>query len=63
VEPVRDIPVRSTVKFIKTLVCRFGVPKQIITDNVSQFTSGLFKSYYANLGMKIFYASIPRNNV
>ena len=64
VEPVRDIPARSAVKFIKGLVCRFGVPNCIITDNGSQFTSGLFKSYCANLGTKICYASVahPRSN-
>jgi hypothetical protein len=42
VEPVCTIPARSAVKFIRGLVCRFGVPNRIITDNGSQFTSGLF---------------------
>ena len=63
-EPVRDIPARSAVKFIKSLVCRFDILNRIITDNSSQFTSGLFKSYCANLGTKICYASVahPRSN-
>jgi hypothetical protein len=42
VEPVCTILARSAVKFIRGLVCRFGVPNRIITDNGSQFTSGLF---------------------
>jgi hypothetical protein len=42
VEPVRTILARSAVKFIRGLVCHFGVPNRIITDNGSQFTSGLF---------------------
>ncbi|KAM0856726.1 hypothetical protein ACQ4PT_048930 [Festuca glaucescens] len=65
VEPVRLIPARSAVKFIKGLVCRFGVPNRIITDNGSQFTSGLFKAYYASIGTKICYPSEahPRSNV
>jgi hypothetical protein len=42
VEPVCTIPARSAVKFIRGLVCRFGVPNHIITDNGNQFTSGLF---------------------
>lgn len=50
VEAVRTIPAGSVVKFIKGLVSRFGVPNRIITDNGSQFTSNLFKTYYANLG-------------
>ena len=35
VETVRTIPAGYTVKFIKGLVSRFGVPKRIITDNGS----------------------------
>ena len=50
VEAVRTIPAGSAVKFIKGLVSRFKVPNCIITDNGSQFTSNLFKTYCANLG-------------
>ena len=64
VEGVRTIPARSVVKFIKGLVCCFGVPNCIITDNGAQFTSGLFKSYCEGLGIQICYASVahPRSN-
>ena len=64
VEAVRTIPAGSAVKFIKGIVSRFGVPNRIITDNGSQFTSNLFKTYRANLGMQICYASVahPRSN-
>jgi transposase InsO family protein len=64
VEAVRTIPARSAVKFIKGLVCHFGVPNHIITDNSSQFTSGLFKTYCADIGTKICYASVahPESN-
>ena len=43
---------------------RFGVPNRIITDNGSQFTSNLLKTYCANLGTRICYASVahPRSN-
>ncbi|XP_073360212.1 uncharacterized protein [Aegilops tauschii subsp. strangulata] len=58
VEPVHTIPAGSVVKFINALMSRFGVPNRIITDNGSQFTSGLFKSYCANLGTQIRYASV-----
>jgi hypothetical protein len=33
VEPVRTIPAKSAVQFIRGLVCCFGVPNRIITDN------------------------------
>jgi hypothetical protein len=32
---VYTIPARSAVKFIRGLVCRFGVPNRIINDNGS----------------------------
>ena len=47
---MRTIPAGSAVKFIKGLVSRFEVPNRIITDNGSQFTSNLFKTYCTNLG-------------
>ena len=58
VEAVRTIPAGSAVKFIKGIVSQFGVPNRIITDNGSQFTGNLFKTYCANLGTQICYASI-----
>ena len=48
-EAVRTIPAGSAVKFIKRLVSRFGLPNCIITDNSSQFTSNLFKTYWVTL--------------
>jgi ribonuclease HI len=64
VEPVCTIPARSAVKFIHGLVYRFGVPNRIITDNSSQFTSGLFWEYCVSAGIKIYFASVtyPRSN-
>jgi transposase-like protein len=40
---------QSTVKFIKSIICRFGVSNRIITDNGSQFTSRVFQEYYEDL--------------
>jgi transposase InsO family protein len=64
VEPVCTILARSAVKFICGLVCRFGVPNRIITDNGSQFTNRLFRKYCASAGIKIGFASVdyPRSN-
>jgi transposase InsO family protein len=46
------------------LVCLFGMPNRIITDNGSQFTSGLFREYCASIGTKICFSSVayPRSN-
>jgi transposase InsO family protein len=42
---------QSTVKFIKSIIYRFRVPNRIITDNMSQFTSGAFQGYCEDLGI------------
>ena len=64
VEPVRTITAQVAVKFIKGIVCRFGVPNRIITDNGTQFTSSAFMSYCEEMGTKICFASVahPRSN-
>ena len=64
VEPMRKVTAQSTIKFLKGLVCRFGVPARIITDNATQFTSHAFMQYVHTLGSKISFASVahPRSN-
>jgi hypothetical protein len=62
--PVLKINKQSTVKFIKSIVCSFRVLNRIITDNRSQFTSGIFQGYCKDLGIQICYASVahPESN-
>jgi transposase InsO family protein len=62
--PVVKINKQSTVKFIKSIIRRFGVPNKIITDNGSQFTSGVFQGYCEDLDIQICYASVahPESN-
>jgi hypothetical protein len=42
VEPVRALIAQAAIKFIRGIVCRFGVPNRIITDLGSQFTTQEF---------------------
>jgi transposase InsO family protein len=56
--PALKINKQSVVKFIKSIVCRFGVPNRIITDNESQFTSSTIQGYCEDLGIQMCYASI-----
>ena len=42
VEVVRKVIAQSAVKFFKGLVCRFGVPNRLITDNGPYFTGHTF---------------------
>jgi transposase InsO family protein len=48
----------SSVKFIKSIMCRFAVLNRIIIDNGSQFISNAFQGYCKDLGIQICYASV-----
>jgi hypothetical protein len=48
---VVNINNQSVVKFIKSIICRFGVLNRVITDNGSQFTSGAFQAYCEDHGI------------
>ena len=58
VEAVRKVITQSADKFFKGLVCRFGVPHRVITDNGTQFTSRTFMQYIQDLGSKVCFASV-----
>ena len=61
---VTKVTAQLAVKFFKGLVCRFGVPNRVITDNGTQFTSHTFMQYIQDLGSKVCFASVahPRSN-
>jgi hypothetical protein len=54
----------AAINFIKSIVFRFGVPHNIITDNGTNFTSKEFKNYCESLGIKLKFASVahPKSN-
>src|SRR5664279_2748670 len=56
VEPMRNITAQAAIKFIKGIMCRFGVPNRIITDSGTQFTSHSFLSYYEDVSTKVCFA-------
>jgi hypothetical protein len=62
--PAASITAAKAVEFIKEIMYRFGVPNNIITNNVTQFTVRDFKDFCVDLGIKINYASVshPQNN-
>jgi transposase InsO family protein len=62
--PVRTQDSTAAINFIKSIVFRFGVPYNIITNNGTNFTSKEFKSYCKGLGIKLKFASIahPKTN-
>jgi transposase InsO family protein len=52
------------VKFFESIIYRYGVPNNIITDNGTNFTAGEFQQFAKEFGIKIKYASVayPKSN-
>jgi ribonuclease HI/transposase InsO family protein len=62
--PVVNITKALATAFLRSIVCRFGVPNQVITDNGTQFTSQYFQEYCEDMGIQLCFASVthPRSN-
>jgi transposase InsO family protein len=62
--PVTNQEATTMVKFFESIVYRYGVPNNIITDNGTNFTSGKFQEFAKEFGIKIKYASVahPKSN-
>jgi transposase InsO family protein len=62
--PVVSITQSATVAFLKSIICRFGVPSRIITDNGIQFISWIFQEYCEGIDTQLCFASVahPRSN-
>ena len=57
-EPLAKITEKKTTDFIwKSIVCRFGVPNTIVTDNGPQFDNTRYIEFCQNLGIKNVYSS------
>ncbi|KAL5840568.1 hypothetical protein ACOSQ4_013176 [Xanthoceras sorbifolium] len=54
---IKDSEVKSFIW--KNVICRYGVPKQIVTDNGSQFISYNFQDFSDKWKIKLSYSS-PR---
>jgi transposase InsO family protein len=59
--PVVNITQGAAVAFLGSIVCRFGVPSRIITDNRTQFTSRLFQEYCEGIGTQLCFASVAHS--
>jgi transposase InsO family protein len=62
--PVTNQEATTAVKFFESIIYRYGVPNNIITDNGTNFTSGEFQEFAKELGIKIKYALVahPKSN-
>jgi transposase InsO family protein len=49
--PMVNITQEVVVKFLKSIIYRFGVPKRVLTDNGTQFKGAKFLRCCANFGI------------
>ena len=64
-EPVAQITAHKVQQFVwKNIVCRFGVPKRLVSDNDTQFTSHQLKNLCEEIGIQQVFASVehPQTN-
>jgi transposase InsO family protein len=62
---VSTITSKTTQKFFsQNIVCRFGVPFELIVDNAKRFDNQDFKEFCNSIGMKAVFASFyhPQSN-
>ena len=64
-EPVAQITAYKIQHFVwKNIVCRFGIPKRLVSDNGTQFASQQLGKLCTELGVKHVFASVehPQTN-
>jgi len=64
-EPLATITARKVEAFVwKNLVCHFGIPHTVITDNGQQFTDRTLLAFYEGLGIRHVTSSVehPQTN-
>ena len=58
-KPLAMISSRKVQEFIKeSIICRFGIPYKIVSDNGMQFDSNKFCTFYNDLGIKKSLSSV-----
>ena len=63
-KPVTSVEYGPVLNFISSVVHRYGVPHDIITDNGSNYTAQEVKDWCAKMGIKLDYTSVyhPQTN-
>ena len=58
-KPLATISSKKVQNFIwEAIICRFGIPHEIISDNRAQFDSREFKKFCSKLGIKKSFSSV-----
>jgi hypothetical protein len=58
VKPISKCDGHTTVKFLKDIILRYGVPHGIITDNGSNFSQGPFARFCEEVGIRLDIVSV-----
>jgi hypothetical protein len=63
-KPIRKLDGKTTLKFIKVIVVRFGIPHSIITDNGTNLSQGEVEQYCHHNRIRLDLASVahPQSN-
>ena len=57
-EPLATITEQKIRNFMwRDIICRFGIPRALISDNGKQFDNAKFRDFCAELGIKNYYSS------
>ena len=57
-EPLATITEQKIRNFVwRAVVCRFGIPRALVSDNGKQFDNAKFRNFCAKLGIKNYYSS------
>ena len=57
-EPLATITKQKVRKFIwRSIICRFRIPRSLVSDNGKQFDNPKFRDFCAKLGIKNYYSS------
>ena len=57
-EPLARITEQKIRNFVwQAIVCRFGIPRALVSDNGKQFDNSKFRDFCAKLGIKNYYSS------
>ena len=57
-EPLATITEQKIRNFVwRAIICRFGIPRALVSDNGKQFDNSKFRDFCAELGIKNYYSS------
>ncbi|GKV30031.1 hypothetical protein SLEP1_g38898 [Rubroshorea leprosula] len=65
VRPLSSLTSKKVEDFVfSSIICRYGIPNQIVADNGTQFNCTSFRDFYSSYGIKLQFTSVyhPESN-